>query len=654
MHSKFKVINKTLAFLLALVFAFALMPVVTTSASQAGIATSPPDYDLPVGGVLPFVPLPLSPEEAEDIPVLVKGKKKSLLGPQAYVAPSVPGGTNYGYEWLRTASDSTINDNRSILLGLYESFVEFSDKTYSSTGTFADMDDRSDLVTNGSVDATSLGLKVDVSGTSINTAGENSKKTIALLNLAWSSFIYDNPQYYLFDTFWLFKASGGPSIATLTAFIPTISAEYKTYAARQSLNALIESKYQEYAQLAGTVSTEYEKARIVHDKILAERDYSFVNNNPDTNAYAHNILGVMDTSTRGPVCEAYAEAYAYILHRLGIEASVLVGKASSGGSGGNGGHAWNIVKIGNAYYYADPTWDDCETIGLSGKYNDSGNEKNIMHYNYFLVGTGDDVNFGTTGTQVFTASHAVADHSGENGYYLYGLPAIADSKSSISPSTKTWINSFLQRGDIFDNYFIAFTNKRTDQLGSDSTALFTNDNGSNLYDWNAQNNRSFGAYTVDSHSTDIAVNAPMYKWVYNKTGTDITTIFPSSSPVDSKDTYDIVVEKPYKSGKNRAWTYGKGNYAGLDFGMVTLSFADATATVADATISGNTDTGLAAGQTATLTLANASVARTGLSDPDASSWFTGLPPGISVTANGVGLSKTITLSFSGTPESAST
>jgi hypothetical protein len=113
------------------------------------------------------------------------------------------------------------------------------------------------------------------------------------------------------------------------------------------------------------------------------------------------------------------------------------------------------------------------------------------------------------------------------------------------------------------------------------------------------------------------------------------------------------VEKPYHTGLNRAWVYGKGVYLGVTFGLVNLTLATASATAGNATISGVSGTSLSA-QTVTLTLTNASVVRGGLSDADASSWFDGLPSGVTVKANGSSLSNTITLTFGGTPTTVST
>jgi transglutaminase/protease-like cytokinesis protein 3 len=56
---------------------------------------------------------------------------------------------------------------------------------------------------------------------------------------------------------------------------------------------------------------------------------------------------------RKPVCVGYANAYAYLLRKAGLEAFVVVGDCHGGG-----GHAWNIARLENKYYHVDVTWGD--------------------------------------------------------------------------------------------------------------------------------------------------------------------------------------------------------------------------------------------------------------------------------------------------------
>ena len=77
-----------------------------------------------------------------------------------------------------------------------------------------------------------------------------------------------------------------------------------------------------------------------------------------------------------------------------------------------------------------------------------------------------------------------------------------------------------------------------------------------------------------------------------------------------------------------------------------------TASIANVTVGGTVGTALS-GQTATITLSNDEVAGSGLTNEDASGWFAGLPAGVTVLASAPE-SRTITLTFGGTPTATST
>lgn len=93
--------------------------------------------------------------------------------------------------------------------------------------------------------------------------------------------------------------------------------------------------------------TDYEKALALHDVLVKKVTY-------DPNAaHAHNAYGAIVDGKA--VCEGYARAYQHLLRKAGIQSYVVTGT-------GNGqSHAWNLVKLDGAYYYADVTWDDPTT-----------------------------------------------------------------------------------------------------------------------------------------------------------------------------------------------------------------------------------------------------------------------------------------------------
>jgi len=642
---------KTLKSGLGIVLVFALLltsvPVINLSASSLEdivlLAQEPyDDIFLPVGGISPFIEIPVPEEEMPYAETLATAQIKSPLL-RAYVKPQIPGGTRYCYDWVSNPANTNSSDS-GILTSLYEAFVTYANIAYQLTSSYTN---GGGYYHAGALGTSLISLPINIAGGSINQSGSDTVKSLQLIWLALSAFSRDNPQYYMFENGFYYSYTTGSS-ARITSLYPMVSGEYSTYSERQRINAIIEAKYAEYESLASSVNNDFEKARIVHDKILAERDYSYYSGAPDLNAYAHNILGVLDLATQGPVCESYAETYAYILNRLGIETLIVFGQAGSGGSGGGGGHSWNMVKINGNYYYADPTWNDFETVGnASGSKNDEGNLKNDLYYRYFLVG-------GTNTT--FTSSHAAGTPSGGNLYYQPGLPAVASSDyNMMTGSAYKWItdngyyNSSYSYGPDY-NYCIGYSNI-VGYPAEDPNALFINNSGWKFNGWRI---RDFGSYTVSPTATDIPVAGAIWHWDFDRTKGGFNNQLSHPVAMTQNTDYEIIVKKPYYTGWNRAYIYGKGFYRGIDFALVNLAFASASASITNLTVSGTSGTALTGTPTATVTLTNASVARGGLSNVNATSWFGGsIPAGVMATANGSSLSNIITITFSGTPAAES-
>ncbi len=104
--------------------------------------------------------------------------------------------------------------------------------------------------------------------------------------------------------------------------------------------------------LSGITSemSEYAREKLLHDRLAAKLVYDGSAEN------AHNAYGALVEGRA--VCEGYAEAFAYLLRKAGIQSFIVTGKSANPGSGTSEGHAWNLVRIDGKYYHADPTWDD--------------------------------------------------------------------------------------------------------------------------------------------------------------------------------------------------------------------------------------------------------------------------------------------------------
>ena len=93
--------------------------------------------------------------------------------------------------------------------------------------------------------------------------------------------------------------------------------------------------------------TEVEKALKLHDYIVLNTKYDLSGEIEDYNdgISAYDIL-VMGNG----VCQGYAQAYGYLLDRIGIESMMVTSEIMA--------HAWNLVKIDGEWYHVDVTWDD--------------------------------------------------------------------------------------------------------------------------------------------------------------------------------------------------------------------------------------------------------------------------------------------------------
>lgn len=113
----------------------------------------------------------------------------------------------------------------------------------------------------------------------------------------------------------------------------------------------LDAEVERLANEANAYETDYEKALYVHDAIIETTDYDSENAKKDDGAHlwgtAYGTL-IQHKS----VCQGYAEAYKLVMDRLGIECGVCGGEAKGES------HAWNYIKIGGKYYWADLTWDD--------------------------------------------------------------------------------------------------------------------------------------------------------------------------------------------------------------------------------------------------------------------------------------------------------
>lgn len=164
----------------------------------------------------------------------------------------------------------------------------------------------------------------------------------------------DHPEIYWIDGYSYMRYTQGNQIVYLT-----FSGKY-TYSVEETRNYQV--KIDQYVSqcFAGIPisASDYEKVKYIYEYLINHTEY--VVDSRDN----QNILSVFLYGES--VCQGYAKAMQYLLIRLGVPCTMVVGRVESGE-----GHAWNLVNIDGAYYYVDPTWGDAsyrmEGTAVSGE-----------------------------------------------------------------------------------------------------------------------------------------------------------------------------------------------------------------------------------------------------------------------------------------------
>ena len=111
------------------------------------------------------------------------------------------------------------------------------------------------------------------------------------------------------------------------------------------IQTAMEQSFQEVRALIPEDAGDYEKVRIVYTYVIDHTQYQ-------TGEDDQSIAGVF--WKKSAVCAGYAGAVQYLLERLDVPCIYVDGSTRESTEG----HAWDIVKIGQEYYYVDATNGD--------------------------------------------------------------------------------------------------------------------------------------------------------------------------------------------------------------------------------------------------------------------------------------------------------
>ena len=177
-------------------------------------------------------------------------------------------------------------------------------------------------------------IAIDISGKNI----DGNK-----LEMAYTMFYSDYPEYFWVKDGYAASIEEQGEVKTLK-----VEPDYTvTGGALTTAKTAYDAKVS--ALVSGLSGTDYDKAKTLHDRLIAAVTYEATAN--DQNAYGALVEGKA-------VCNGYARAYQHLLQKAGIEAWYVSGTSVSPSSGQSVGHAWNLVKLDGQWYYTDVTWDD--------------------------------------------------------------------------------------------------------------------------------------------------------------------------------------------------------------------------------------------------------------------------------------------------------
>ena len=182
--------------------------------------------------------------------------------------------------------------------------------------------------------------------------GENSV-TVDELPMVYACYRSDFPQH-----FWLGGYSYYHEGEWVSKLEPSYSMRHRE-ALLQKQQAMEDAAVQLLVGVGDSLS-EYERVLRIHDALCGWMTYG---DEATGGTYIHTAYGAL--FNRIAVCDGYARAFQYLLHRAGIRTLMVYGESENPASGESEGHAWTIAYIDGQPYHFDITWDDQDYLSYA-------------------------------------------------------------------------------------------------------------------------------------------------------------------------------------------------------------------------------------------------------------------------------------------------
>ncbi len=165
------------------------------------------------------------------------------------------------------------------------------------------------------------------------------KITVSEVRMVYDTVIRDRPEFFWIDPNFSYSHSGSNVLSVVPQYNMKAS---EVPAAKKKLASVADGII---SKLNPSMS-DLDKELYFHTVVAKSATYDL-----EGGVHIHDAYGALVENVA--VCDGYAKAFEYLLHRTGVPAFEAIGTVDT-----DGGHAWTYVKLYGEWYHTDVTWDD--------------------------------------------------------------------------------------------------------------------------------------------------------------------------------------------------------------------------------------------------------------------------------------------------------